>query len=90
MTLLVALLAAGLLTAPAHAVKISHFTPAELARFEEAEIGGEVAVTRPAGDGCNSCAAYYRKVSETEVTFTGWSICSLLACPVEFPMERFK
>ena len=76
-----------LLAVPGFAVK---FTPEEVARIGAAKVGEIVGINEPAGDGCNTCTAYYLKVSDSEVRHTGMGSCTLLACMPRYPPIKFR
>lgn len=66
------------------------FSPEEIARIDALPVDAEFALIRPAGDGCNTCDVYYRKTGETTVRQTGWESCTLRACQLQAPEQRFK
>lgn len=69
---------------------VSAFSPEEVAKIDALPVGGGFVLSRPSGDGCNSCDIYYRKTGERTVKQTGWGPCTLLACTTTFPEERYK
>ena len=66
------------------------FSPEDIALLEKAKIGETVMLTRPAGDGCNTCSWSYIKTGEKTVKHGTWGSCTLVACPVLEPEMRFK
>lgn len=70
-------------------VGVAGFSPEEIAAFEKAKVGDTIAVSEPAGDGCNTCTVFYLKVSETMVRRQNALLCTLLSCGIAAPV-RFK
>lgn len=78
----IAVFVIGMLLAP--------FNTHEQEALNHMKVGERTWISRPSGDGCNSTAWEVEKVSDTEVRPIKADLTTLLACPSQFPAEKFK